>query len=324
MSNPELNSFEEWFFRDLEKGFDSDIACCDNCHDEFIEFWPYADSTDDFEFQTRGIDLNWFYEHSRLRDEYSKSDFDRLISQMSCPRCGSALGGTIWAYNFPFDVPRDIEHIIREVSALADESPFLLLEHEFCRQVLSAIRALAGTINPEPLTQHLFRGRSEVRGPIEESIHAFDFPPPMYVQEGRYNHSGHSVLYLGSDVETCHAELRNTESLIVELAISGNFRILDLISPYKADQSNLIDTDLLNCLVYSSLVSSKQEVNGWHRPHYTVSRFVADCARSSGIDAIKYPSTRKSGGNYNLVLLNTSHRLEHVARAVQFHRRSTA
>ena len=324
MSNPELDAFEEWFYRDLEKGFTADIACCDVCHDDFLAVWPYANSADNYSFQTTSIDLDTFYEGSHLRDEYPKADFDRLICQLNCPRCGKPLGGNIWPYNFPFNVPQDIEHTIRDVAAKARTTPFLLLEHDFCKNVLSAIRSLAATLPPERIKQTLFRGRSEADGTVPQSVNAFDFPPPCDVQEGRFNHSGNSVLYLGSDVDTCHAELRHAPSLIVEFELETELRVLDLVDPYNGNRSSLDDADLLNCLVYSALVSARQESNGWQRPHYVVSRFVADCARASSVDAIRYPSTRRAGNNFNLVVINPDLRLEQFARIVHFHRRDAA
>lgn len=324
MSNPELDEFEHWFYRDLEKGFTADIACCDACHDEFLAVWPHADCADDFDFQTRSIDLDWFYEHSHLRDQYSKADFARLICQLTCPRCDTPLGGTVWAYNFPFSVPRNIENTIREVGVIAGSTPFLLLENDFCRQVFSVIKSLARSMSAKNINQHLFRGRSEAHHRLTEELATFDFPPSQYVQEGRYNHSGQPVLYLASDVDTCHAELRLAKSLIIEFELVPVLRVLDLIDPYTVSYASLQDADLLNCLVYSALVSARQESDGWSRPHYVVSRFVADCARLSGFDAIRYPSTRRSGSNFNLVVLNQDLALERSARAVKFHRRDAA
>lgn len=324
MSNPEVDAFEEWFYHDLEKGFTADIACCDACHDDFVAVWPYAYSADNNRLQTTSIGLDSFYAGSSLRDEYSKAEFDRLIRQLNCPRCGSPLGGNIWPYNFPFSVPQDIEHTISEVATLARATPFLLLEHDFCRNVLSAVRSLAASLPQHHIDQHLFRGRSEADGVVEAHVTKFDFPPQQFVQEGRFNHSGHSVLYLGSDIDTCHAELRHAPSLIVELELQTKLRVLDLIDPYKSDLAPFDQADLLNCLVYSALISARQESDGWARPHYVVSRFVADCARASSIDAIRYPSTRRTGENFNLVVINPDLRLERVARVVRFHRRSAA
>lgn len=324
MHDPELDAFEEYFYRDLEKGFGADIACCDWCRDEFLEIWPYAAHADSRQFHAGGIDLDTFYGGSYLRDEYTKTDFDRLVSRLNCPRCGNPLVGSIWAYNFPFNLPDDIERIIREVGKVARTTPFLLLQHTFCKQVLESVQALAATLPRHRLTHTVCRGRTEVGGPIEARIEAFDFPPPHCVQEGRYNHAGHPVLYLGSDVDTCHAELRNSPCLVLEFELLEELRILDLIDPYTSDGSSFADADLLNCLVYSSLVSARQEDNGWHRPHYVVSRFIADCARAFGIDAIRYPSTRRAAGNFNLAIVNSELRLARSAKVIAFHRRSAA
>lgn len=324
MHDAELNAFEEYFYRDLEKGFGADIACCDSCHDEFLQTWPYAAHADSCQFHQGGIDLDTFYSGSYLRDEYSKTDFDRLICKLNCPRCGNPLVGCIWAYNFPFDVPDAIERTIREIGEVARTTPFLLLQHDFCKQILASVRALAATLPRHRLNHPVYRARSEVNGPIEAGIEAFDFPPARSVQEGRFNHAGHPVLYLGSDVETCHAELRNSPCLVLEFELLEELRILDLIDPYTLDSSSFADADLLNCLVYSSLVSARQENAGWHRPHYVVSRFIADCARTSGIDAIRYPSTRRSAGNFNLAIVNSELRLASSSKVIAFHRRGDA
>ncbi len=320
MTNYDVGTFEEWFYRDLEKWFSADIACCDACHDDFLAVWPYADSADDCHFQKTSIDLDTFYEGSFLRDEYSKEDFDLLVRQLYCPRCYSPLAGNIWPYEFPFRVPRSIERTLREVSMLANTTPFLLLEHDFCRNVLSAVRRLAASLPIKRLEQRLFRGRSLAHGSIEEELRSFDFPPPHLIQEGRYNHAGQPVLYLASDVSTCHAELRLAPSLVVGFELRAELRVLDLINPYRDHQASVRDVDLLNCLVYSSLVSARQESNGWQRPHYVVSRFVADCARACSVDAIRYPSTRRTGANFNLVVLNPELSLERFAENPLYYR----
>ena len=185
MTPCDVATFEEWFYRDLEKWFSADSACCDACHDEFLAVWPYADSADDYHFQKTSIDLDSFYDGSFLRDEYLKQDFDRLVSQLRCPRCDSPLTGNIWPYEFPFRVPRSIEITVREVSTLADTTPFLLLEHAFCRDVLSSVRRLAASLPAKRIEQRLFRGRSLAHGVIDQELRHFDFPPPHVIQEGR-------------------------------------------------------------------------------------------------------------------------------------------
>jgi hypothetical protein len=131
----------------------------------------------------------------------------------------------------------------------------------------------------------------------------FNFPPKEVVKEGRYNHAGIPVLYLASDAKTCYYEMREIPCTIVELEIHKRLKILDFV---EFDESTDDRTDTLKALVYSALISSKQDDEGWHKPKYIFSRFVADCAKYVGFDGIKYPSTRELRDNYNLVILNSS------------------
>lgn len=311
-----LDEFIYHFEKDLESWFSADIACCDHCHDDFLAVWPHADSADNFYFQTKSIDADSFYSGSRLRTEFSQQEFDFYITKISCPRCGAPLGGNMWAYELPFDVPRNFESTIEEVSTLAKSTPFLLLEHEFCARVLDSIKTLFKTVAERPIDTPLFRARSLERGTLEQKLETFEVPPHKYVQEGRYNHAGNPVLYLASDKNTCQAELRGDECLIFEFILTQPIRVLDISNPFDAHEEH---ADLLNCLVYSALVSAKQNSNGWHRPHYVVSRFVADCARAAGFDAIKYPSTRITSTNFNLAILNPNLTLSKVAKSINFH-----
>lgn len=316
MYGTQLEIFEEFFYRDLESWFSADIACCDNCHDDFLSFWPHANQANDFDFQRQGIPLDSFYSGSRLRDHYTEDQFNTFIAQMACPRCGAPLGGNIWPYELPFNVPREFETTINEVTALASSTPFLLLEHDFCKQTIAAIRALRQAVPVRHIPTSLFRARSLEKTDLPKTLATFDFPPQQSVHEGRYNHAGSPVLYLASDIKTCQAELRGARCLVLEFALRPEIRILDLIDPLSVDEEH---TDLLRCLVYSALVSAKQTNQGLHKPHYVVSRFVADCARNAGFDAIKYPSTRMEAANFNLVLVNQELTLDTHAEALSYH-----
>ncbi len=201
MSGLAFVGFEEWFYHDLEKSFSADIACCSHCYTDFLAMWPHTYDADNSLFQTREINLDWFYETGFLRDEFSKEEFDRYIGEMKCPRCGSYLSSSIWAYNFPFNIPDDFEETIHEVSELASSTPFLLLENDFCKQVLAAVRDISKSASPKLLDQPLFRARSTSPLTPSKSIDSFDFPPAAFVNEGRYNHAGAPVLYLASDKE---------------------------------------------------------------------------------------------------------------------------
>ncbi len=321
MFDHDIETFRDYFERDLEKGFSADITCCDKCHDEFLSIWPLTASADNEAFDGKSIDLHTFYTGSYLRDVFTHAEFDEYICQLDCPRCGEKLGWKIWPYNFPFNVPDSFEYTVKEVSKIAEKTPFLLLENDFCREVLNAVRELAAQIPAAPVDQHLFRARSTASGHIEHQMQSFDMPPKRFVHEGRYNHAGGPVLYLSSDAATCQAELRNAQCIVIEFRLKRELRILDLTDPFNKHGSH---ADLLNCLVYSALISAKQHDEGMHKPHYVVSRFVADCARSAGFDAIKYPSTRRSEGNFNLVLVNSAFTLKGNAEVLAYYQRLAA
>jgi len=313
------DEFEECFYRDLERGFDSGIACCEICSGEFLSIWPYADSAKDYEFQKRWIGLDTFYSGSRLRERFDYAEFERYISMIHCPNCDALLDSEsgIWAYELPFAPPPWFERTMQEISDVARKTPLLLLKNPFCIEVREAITALSGFVPPQPVTGSLFRGRLDTKGVVEESISSFDFPPPMYVSEGRYNHAGGPALYIASDLETCRAELRDHPCAVLEFRLNTNLRILDLIN---LPDNDLDHHDLLLCLLYSALISARRPNNGFDRPHYVVSRFVADCAREVGFDAIKYPSTRRTEKNFNLVILNSDYTLAKISEPVKYHR----
>jgi len=62
---------------------------------------------------------------------------------------------------------------------------------------------------------------------------------------------------------------------------------------------------VMAALMYSNLAAAPSDGEGWDRPEYVLTRFVADCARIAGIDAIQYSSTRPGSGA-SLVLLDGS------------------
>jgi hypothetical protein len=91
---------------------------------------------------------------------------------------------------------------------------------------------------------------------------------------------------------------------IARFAIKYPLRILDLCEPDELDKG-------LAAMLFSSLMSAPSENEGWDQPQYTITRFVADCARFESVDAILYPSTRFGNGS-NLVILDVE-RVENLA-----------
>lgn len=293
--------FEDVFIEELDSWFTADIACCDNCYDKFLKMWPAAYDDNSAEFQTNGTHLDTFYEGSRINAFYSREQFERLFKELDCPRCGDKLNGMIYPYELPFDVPEDFEESVSTISEIARNTPFLLLKNAFAQEVFEVIETLYKTTGNTKINSSLFRARRK-KGLSEISLKQFNFADPEYIGEGRYNHAAQQVLYLGDSKETCFHELRGVRCIIAEIAITAGLKILDLSSPHE---SHVQKSDLLNALTFSALLSTPEEGVGYNKPAYVFSRFIADCARFTGFDAIRYPSTQAAEKSYNLAILNS-------------------
>ncbi len=293
--------FEELFLHEVESWFAARIGCCDNCYDDFVAEWPYAYSADDARFQSDSIDLSAFYSGSRLRQWYTEEEFEKLLPVIKCPNCGESLTGNMWPYELPFTPPDDYDVILSELAHRASEVPFLLLDYPFCVEVRDAIAEISAKCSPSTSSDFFFRGRS-LSPASNPSIGDFDFPPPEFVKEGRYNHAGDSVLYLASSENVCKAEMRNAENLhVAKFRLPVPLKILDLMSPHEDAGDH---ADILGFIVFSALLSAKSQDKGFSRPEYVFSRFIKDCAKSLGFDAIRYPSTRVGTARFNLVVIN--------------------
>ncbi|MFU1519861.1 RES family NAD+ phosphorylase [Vreelandella alkaliphila] len=198
------------------------------------------------------------------------------------------------------------EEYLIEISNLSQKTPFLILKHSFAKEIYNALENLSKSSEPIALSSSLYRARASASMNTYE-ISEFDFPPGQVVSEGRYNHAGIPALYLGSTPETCFYEMREVACYIAEVKINKAIKVLDLVDSYDAHEEH---HDLLNTLVYSALMSAKQDDTGWYRPKYVFSRFISDCAKSVGFDAIRYPSTRVGSESYNLVILSQSFSLK--------------
>jgi hypothetical protein len=301
------NAFEQTFADEVDSWFGADVACCGACYNDFCRRWPLVAQRDKH-FLESCIALDGFYEGSRLSDEYTQEQFDEYVKAVHCPSCDESLAvsGMIFPYNLPHNMPDQYRELFDEVGALATATPFLVLEHDFARTVLAEIRTSAATSNPlEPNPQPWYRGRIAKNLQSRDSGQ-FGPPEPAKTREGRYNHAGKPVLYLGSDPLTCKLELGSPVGgvVVAEFKFTKTLRVLDL-------SSNDVQGDILTALVYSSLLSSPDKGSGWDQPQYVFSRFVADCAVAAGFDAILYPSIRAPRGE-NLVVLDQHLINEHL------------
>ncbi|WP_413377685.1 RES family NAD+ phosphorylase [Paenibacillus taichungensis] len=289
--------FYNIFFDELESLFSADIMCCQTCIDRFIIQWPGVYNRDQ-DFQRNVISLKSFYFSSRVSDYYSENEFNKYSRKLKCPNCGNYLNGYIWPYNMNFEVPEGFQNNLFEIAEIASETPFLLLKHPFAQQVYSEINNISNTILPVYLSKNLFRARVFEQ---EKNYSDNDFlaPPKRLIKEGRYNHTGYQVLYLAEDPDTCFYEMRLPDEgiMIATVIIEKPIKILDLM------KDSTIENNIVDVIKSSSLLSSPEEGEGWHKPHYIFTRFIADIAKATGFDAIRYPSVRFNEG-YNIVIIN--------------------
>jgi hypothetical protein len=311
VDSTDVNAFWTVFEHDLESGFSAGIACCDACFDEFVGGWP-AIYLRDLEFQKSGIGLEVFYSNSRhVQEIYEIDEYRELISQVLCPNCDTLLSGNIWPYVFPFDVPENFEENTLEIARIASTRPFLILTNPFAKTVLNTIEREALDCHVVQLQHPYYRGRSASSVPTPQ-IGDFDRPPNHLTLEGRYNHAGLPCLYLTSDADTCSLEMRGERLHAAKIQLVRPLKVLDLT---RTEFRYTEGIDVLTAVVFSSLVSAPREADGWHRPQYVFSRFVADCARQASFDAIKYATTRASSG-HNLAIINPEFGLTEVGKVI--------
>lgn len=295
--------FETLFFEDLDSWFSADIACCDNCYEQFVKNWP-GTYLHDLDFQKQSIPLDCFYSGSHLCEIFSEEEFWKNLKYIHCPNCGAPLSHNIWPYNFPYKLPPNFDSHLIEIGELSQRTPFLILKHPFALKVYEEIKKIADTIEKKKLPR-LFRGRS-VAGLTNPKPEDFGPPPASIVKEGRYNHAGKPALYLASSEQTVSFEL----GLPINKICMSEIEIIEPIKLLCFEYGN-IENEILNSLIASSLLSSPQKGEGWNNSQYAFSRFVSDCATDAGFNGIRYPSVR-TGEGYNIVLIGDIENLKTI------------
>ncbi|WP_312408330.1 RES family NAD+ phosphorylase [Rhizobium sp.] len=304
MSAWDIDTFNDILSDEIDSDFASSICCCDACYDDFARRWPGVD-LHNRDFQANAMSVDYCVEQSRLVQLYTAKELRTLKHFVVCPRCTEYIKRSIHIFEHPFSEVRQIEQSIDELARLAGSTPFLLLEHPFARNILEAVRNLASETTATTVTGTFFRARksSDISrlGQSLSDVATFGPAPPSFIGEGRFNHAGAPMVYLATTLKTALMEVgvASQEFCVAELRIDQSMKVLDLID---LDDSSEARTPIL-AMANSALVAAPRIDRGWLRPEYVFSRFVADCAKSTGFDAIRYAST-KSGGGENLVLLS--------------------
>lgn len=304
LTDYDIGMFNDFVTEEVDSYFSSSIACCDSCYDDFKAHWPGV-VLRDLEFQTMSRDVDTFLSASRMREVYSPAEFSSLSHFIECPRCHESIKWNMWIFEHRFsDVPH-IEVAIEQLTTLGNLTPFLTLEHPFSRKVLEQVRSHASSTIPARLPDSLFRARTReslvARGQRQDELMSFGPAPAEIVGEGRFNHAGTPMLYLGDKARTAAMEIgvKDTEICVAEICLNlPDMKILDLID-LDEDWTSF---ETLAAIAASALLSAPRAGTGWLKKQYVFSRFVADCARSAGFAAIKYGSTKDpDGANYVLL-----------------------
>jgi RES domain-containing protein len=148
-------------------------------------------------------------------------------------------------------------------------------------------------------------------GQVSTKLETYGTPPAHLVGEGRFNHAGVPMLYVADSSETAAAELGSIGKLchVARLRVCEALLVLDLTDINE----KTVGYEILLSLANSALLAAPRTGEGWIRPEYVFSRFVADCARSAGFDAIRYGSTKRVDQS-NLVLLDPPKDLASIMR----------
>lgn len=313
VSAHDIDVFNEILGDEIDSSFASSICCCDSCYDDFCARWPGV-AFRDMEFQTQSMEAFWCVEYSRLPGIYSPAEISTLRHFVRCPRCGDYIRYNLWVYEHRFSSGDELETEIHELLAIGSATPFLLLEHSLAQRVLSAVRSCADNCTRITIDKPMYRSRTVdavVRlGQLPNDIETYAAPPAAHVGEGRFNHAGSPMLYLADAQNTALVEIGTPghPCHVARIRVRIPLKVLDLVGIDEGEPN----FDLFAAIANSALLSAPRTGDGWLKKQYVFSRFVADCARSAGFDAIRYGSTKAPQGT-NYVLVGPQAKLGHIA-----------
>jgi hypothetical protein len=312
VTDSDIDSFNDAFSDEIDSDFASSICCCDACFEDFRDHWPDVPFRR-MEFQSQSMSVFYAVDNTRLPGTWSPAEISTLRHFIRCERCSEFVAGNIWIYEHTFSNVAAIESQIDRLLTIGDETPFLLLEQEFARRVLAHIRSAVESAGTLAAGTRLFRARTAASitssGQDAGDLQAYAPPPTRLVGEGRFNHAGTPMLYLASSPEAAGAEIGapGEPCLIAELVTSRPLVLLDLVD---------IDEDapgyeVMAPLASSALLAAPRSGEGWLKKQYVFSRFVADCARAAGYEAIRYASIKNIDGT-NIVIPVPPLRIEEI------------
>jgi len=288
--------------RKLFKKVQEQIEYCYNCqpYDEGEPVWIHGDRTELGEL---------LYDF-----DVPKVLYDTFARNLVCKWCGTSEFesyseiGLKTKYEIELDkhlelAKRKYGQPLSEFKSLIIKHPFLSLESKIARDIKKEIEVKR--LPTDTASDDFYRCRKV------EDDKAFEtkdlmLAPVGVPQEGRFNHSGQSHLYLSKEKETAKAEiLGDIENARLVWVQKVNIKkpidnILDLTFDWS--MMTVSTNALLIALHVARHISCTEDNDGNWKPDYFITRFIMDCAKKAGYNGIKYNSTRSYGDN--IVLFN--------------------
>lgn len=261
----------------------------------------------------------WIEPKSDLYDllqyyEVEDKDMEEALEGFCCPRCGTSLEEPYAEVSVKTEYDHKVAKIFKELdrdtikkkligfNKFITNFPYLAISHPVGKEIFNCI-AKAPTYNVTKGTwcrARLLNDESRIFNSDEMKT---PDPNKIYIKEGRYNHTGQSFLYLGSDQKTSFLEIKKNKenTCVIQKFIIRNLKnILDL----RFDYSDIpTDVDIVYlALIYNGYLNKISDSKSSWKPEYFIPRFLADAARKYGYSGIIYTSAVSFG--FNLTIFN--------------------
>jgi hypothetical protein len=275
----------------------NDIVCCYNCCQPVNKKYTWVGKKCNIASHLQRIGIN-------------EKHWKEITNGLKCPFCGASLD-----LNANVEViticDKKVEQIIRQA-----RDPEIIQELSIFHEFLSKYPSL-GLSDPNGTGRKLlesvqnspnrilkpktwFRARRQDKGRLFSSTEMYaPDPTEVFIKEGRYNHTGQSFLYLASSAYTALSEINNWDDerqcAMQKFRANENIKALDL--RHDDRKLNLKTNLLLIAVIYNGYLELIPEPDNSWRPEYFVPRFVADCARLHGYEAVWFSSVWDFGEN---------------------------
>jgi len=261
-------------------------------------------------FFSNEIDLDSMY--ISLREYLYEIDcpekyFQYIDGEFECDSCGSKIDldddivlPTVEEEEYDClcdEIEKDYKHRLDSFYSHLVKYPYLGLEHEVGSQIANDIKLLKLIT----IKNQLFYRARKKEGTIKYTKK--DMHPPnsrkIKINEGRFNHYGQSLLYLGSSENVCSKEIKINKKhkcWMQKVRITSLDNILDLsnlFAPGLPEACSLV----FSSINYTGIITKPVKHDASWKPEYFISRFIADIAKKNGINGIIYKSSVEFGNN---------------------------